>query len=162
MVIHQSLYCQSNFFSIVSYVKPINFLLILEPSSYVVHLTNNRLAAMFAHGFLRINKNEISGLVEYLFNISCILLIYVFFAFQKGDHLSKETIGEHAQKEKNGPRVPTRNRGRGRRDKRGTNGHGNFPRTPLIFFLASPYSLEVNDICLNITRSWNYFFHLCG
>ncbi|KAJ8549346.1 hypothetical protein K7X08_033053 [Anisodus acutangulus] len=43
---------------------------------------------------------------------------------EEGDHLSKETIGEHAQGEKSGPRVPTRNRGRGRRNKRGTNGHG--------------------------------------
>ncbi|KAJ8545320.1 hypothetical protein K7X08_017903 [Anisodus acutangulus] len=43
---------------------------------------------------------------------------------EEGDHLSKEIVGEHAQGEKNGPRVPTRNRGRGRRNKRGTNGHG--------------------------------------
>ncbi|KAK4710823.1 hypothetical protein R3W88_005336 [Solanum pinnatisectum] len=43
---------------------------------------------------------------------------------EEGDHLLKETIGEHAQKEKNGPMVPSRNRGRGRRNKRGTNGLG--------------------------------------
>ncbi|PHU25940.1 La-related protein 6A [Capsicum chinense] len=43
---------------------------------------------------------------------------------EEGDHPSKETTGQHAQKEKNGPRVPARNRGRGRRNKRGTNGHG--------------------------------------
>ncbi|XP_009788465.1 la-related protein 6A-like [Nicotiana tabacum] len=43
---------------------------------------------------------------------------------EEGDHRSKETVGEHAQKEKNEHRVQTRNRGRGRRNKRGTNGHG--------------------------------------
>ncbi|XP_059289023.1 la-related protein 6A isoform X2 [Lycium ferocissimum] len=43
---------------------------------------------------------------------------------EEGDLLSKGTIVEHAQVEKNGPRVPTRNRGRGRRNKRGIHGHG--------------------------------------
>ncbi|KAK4347360.1 hypothetical protein RND71_033699 [Anisodus tanguticus] len=88
------------FFSIVPFVKPIKLLLVLELSTYVVHLTNNRLAAIFTDSNSKILQ------------------------FMEGDHLSKEIVGEHAQGEKNGPRVPTRNRGRGRRNKRGTNGHG--------------------------------------
>lgn len=74
-------------------------------------------------------------------------LIYIFSALQEGDHRSKETIGEHAQKEKNEHRVQTRNRGRGRRNKRGTNGHGNLTEdTTLVFSLASTNFLEVDLI----------------